>query len=155
MTPPRVTRARASGDEPGAAAEARDAAAIERRLSALESRLVSLERLLTALDQKLDRSTVHAAERAAAMQARVAEYVARREPAPAAEAAAAGAPRGSASGGVLPGTTIHCTGEVLERLARVPVAFVRQMVAERVAASASAERVDVVDAAFFERAATF
>jgi hypothetical protein len=150
MTPPRLARA----DERGAPGEAREGA-IEERLSALQSRLVRLEGLLAALDQRLDRATVHAEERAAATQAWVAEYVAQRMPAPGAEAVEGGAARGSASGGVLPGTTIDCTNEVLERLARVPVAFVRQMVAERVAARARAERVAVVDTAFFERAATF
>lgn len=152
MTPPRLARARA--DERGAPGEASDPA-IEQRLSALESRLACLEGLLAALDRKLDRATVHAEERAAAMQAWLAERVAQRVPAPGGEAVDAGAARGSASGGVLPGTSINCTREVLERLARVPVTFVRQMVAERVAASARAERVDVVDTAFFERAATF
>jgi hypothetical protein len=56
---------------------------------------------------------------------------------------------------VLPGTAIRCTDEVLERLARIPVAFVRTMVAGRVAEAARAHAVTLVDAAFFERAATF
>jgi hypothetical protein len=56
---------------------------------------------------------------------------------------------------VLPGTTLRCTDEVLERLARIPVAFVRAMVVGRVADAARAHGVTLVDAAFFERAATF
>jgi hypothetical protein len=65
------------------------------------------------------------------------------------EAAAAGA------GPVLPGTRIPCTDEVLHRLARIPIPFVRQMVTQKVVETARAERVSSVDAAFFERAATF
>jgi len=60
-----------------------------------------------------------------------------------------------AEGPVLPGTRIRCTDEVLHRLGRIPIPFVRQMVAEKVAETARAERVSLVDVPFFERAATF
>jgi len=60
-----------------------------------------------------------------------------------------------AEGPVLPGTRIRCTDEVLHRLGRIPIPFVRQMVAEKVAETARAEKVSVVDVTFFERAATF
>ncbi|MBI2554594.1 MAG: PCP reductase family protein [Candidatus Rokubacteria bacterium] len=58
-------------------------------------------------------------------------------------------------GPVLPGTTIRCTDEVLHRLGRIPIPFVRQMVTQKVADTARAEGVALVDVAFFERAATF
>jgi hypothetical protein len=60
-----------------------------------------------------------------------------------------------AEGPVLPGTRIRCTDEVLHRLGRIPIPFVRQMVMQKVADTARAENVPVVDVPFFERAATF
>jgi hypothetical protein len=60
-----------------------------------------------------------------------------------------------AEGPVLPGTRIRCTEEVIHRLGRIPIPFVRQMVAQKVAETAQAERVGLVDVGFFERAATF
>ena len=56
---------------------------------------------------------------------------------------------------MLPGTRIRCTDEVLHRLGRIPIPFVRQMVTEKVAETARAERIPVVDVGFFERSATF
>jgi hypothetical protein len=58
-------------------------------------------------------------------------------------------------GPVLPGTRLRCTDEVLHRLGRIPIPFVRQMVTEKVAETARAENVPVIDVPFFERAATF
>ncbi len=55
----------------------------------------------------------------------------------------------------LPGTGERCTDEVLQHLGRVAVPIVRRMVAARVAEAARAQRVDVVDVGFFERATTF
>jgi len=60
-----------------------------------------------------------------------------------------------ADGPVLPGTRIRCTDEVMHRLGRIPIPFVRQMVTQKVAETARAEGVVVVDVPFFERAATF
>jgi hypothetical protein len=56
---------------------------------------------------------------------------------------------------VLPGTRIRCTDEVLHRLARIPIPFVRQMVTQKVVETARSEIVATVDVTFFERAATF
>jgi hypothetical protein len=44
---------------------------------------------------------------------------------------------------------------VLHRLGRIPIPFVRQMVTHKVAETAQAERIELVDVTFFERAATF
>src|SRR5439155_1054972 len=60
-----------------------------------------------------------------------------------------------AEGPMLPGTRIRCTEEVIHRLGRIPIPFVRQMVSQKVAETARAENVLLVDVAFFERAATF
>ena len=126
------------------------------RLTGLEARLGRLEQLLGTLSDKLDRSAGTATDAKAGIQAWVTEYVSLRlqqlvpetcEHAPD-EAVAQDGP-------VLPGTRIRCTDEVLHRLARIPIPFVRQMVTQKVVETARAESVPVVDVTFFERAATF
>ncbi len=55
----------------------------------------------------------------------------------------------------LPGTTLPCTPDVLERLGAIAVPFVRRVTASRVAEAARAQGVTLVDAAFFARAASY
>jgi uncharacterized coiled-coil protein SlyX len=129
---------------------------LDARLAALESRLGRLEQLLGTLNERLDTAPAPG-ETKTAIQAWVTDYVSLRlqqlvpetceHPADAADAVA--------EGPVLPGTRLRCTEEVLHRLGRIPIPFVRQMVTQKVAESARAERVGVVDVTFFERAATF
>ena len=128
-------------------------ASLDRRLDALETRLARLETLLGAVNDKLE----GADQAKAALQAWVTDYVSLRlqqlvpetcEHDPDEVAAVADGP-------VLPGTRIRCTDEVMHRLARIPIPFVRQMVTQKVAETARAEKVGVVDVSFFERAATF
>jgi hypothetical protein len=136
---------------------------LDDRLAALETRLGRLEALLGALGDKLDRSTgnpgdVKASDIKTSIQAWVTDYVSLRlqqlvpetceHPEREEEAAVADGP-------VLPGTRIRCTDEVIHRLGRIPIPFVRQMVAQKVAETALAERVGMVDVTFFERSATF
>jgi len=132
-------------------------ASLDRRLDALESRLGRLEALLGAVNDKLERSTSGAEQVKASLQAWVTDYVSLRlqqlvpetcEHEPDEEPAVAEGP-------VLPGTKIRCTDEVLHRLGRIPIPFVRQMVTQKVAETARAEKAGVVDVPFFERAATF
>ena len=127
------------------------------RFGALEARLDRLETLLGALNDKLDRASVGVTESKAGIQAWVTEYVSLRlqqlvpetcEHEPDDDAVAHEGP-------VLPGTRIRCTDEVLHRLGRIPIPFVRQMVTQKVAETARAENVPMVDVPFFERAATF
>jgi hypothetical protein len=134
-----------------------DARTLDQRLGALEARLGRLEALLARVDERLERATLDLEAARAGIQQWVTEYVSVRlqqlvpetcEHAPGEAAAAAGGP-------VLPGTRIRCTDEVLHRLGRIPIPFVRQMVARKVAETALAENVGLVDVAFFERAATF
>jgi uncharacterized coiled-coil protein SlyX len=129
---------------------------LDRRLDALESRLARLETLLAAVNDKLERAA-GAEQVKASLQAWVTDYVSLRlqqlvpetcEHDPEEETAVADGP-------VLPGTRIRCTDEVVHRLGRIPIPFVRQMVTQKVAETARAEKVGVVDVAFFERAATF
>ncbi|MGH7323597.1 MAG: hypothetical protein ACREJ9_03000 [Candidatus Rokuibacteriota bacterium] len=134
-----------------------DDTTLDRRLAGLEARLERLETLLGTLSDHLARASVDIDAAKTGIQQWVTEYVSLRlqqlvpetcEHAPDEEAAAVEGP-------VLPGTRIRCTEEVLHRLGRIPIPFVRQMVTERVIESARAASVAVVDVVFFERSATF
>ena len=133
-------------------------AKVDARLAALETRLERLEALVGAVGDKIDRSTTGVGDIKAGIQAWVTDYVSmrlqqlvpetcehpeREEALPVTE------------GPVLPGTRIPCTDEVLHRLGRIPIPFVRQMVAQKVAETALAEKIGTVDVTFFERSATF
>ena len=132
-------------------------ASLDRRLDALESRLARLETLLSAVNDKLEGATTGPEQVKASLQTWVTDYVSLRlqqlvpetcEHEPESET-------GAADGPMLPGTRVRCTEEVVHRLGRIPIPFVRQMVTQKVAETARAERVSVVDVTFFERAATF
>ena len=123
--------------------------------TSMERRLAALEERLTRIESLLERSALDRGAAKGSIQAWVTDYVSMRlqqlvpetcEHAPAEEASL---------GPVLPGTGVRCTEEVVHRLARIPIPFVRQMVTQKVAETARAESVAVVDVAFFERAATF
>jgi uncharacterized coiled-coil protein SlyX len=129
---------------------------LDRRLDALESRLGRLETLIGAVNDKLEGSVASAEQVKSSLQAWVTDYVSLRlqqlvpetcEHEPADET--------TVDGPVLPGTRVRCTDEVMHRLGRIPIPFVRQMVTQKVAETARAEKVGVVDVMFFERAATF
>ena len=130
--------------------------ALDQRLVALEARLGRLEQLLGAIAARLEGSGIDADATKRNIQEWVTEYVSVRlqqlvpetcEHTPEAEV--------PADGPVLPGTRIRCTDDVVHRLGRIPIPFVRQMVTQKVAETARAEGVAVVDVPFFERAATF
>jgi hypothetical protein len=110
---------------------------VAQRLAALESRLERLEGVLGSLQQWI---TDYVSLRLQQLVPETCEH----------------APDGAvAEGPMLPGTRIRCTDEVLHRLGRIPIPFVRQMVTQKVAETARAQNVSVVDVAFFERSATF
>jgi len=136
---------------------------LDARLVALETRLERLEAGLGAVGDKLDRAAagtgdIRAGDLKASIQAWVTDYVSMRlqqlvpETCEHPEREEEGA---VAEGPVLPGTRIRCTDEVIHRLGRIPIPFVRQMVAQKVAETALAEKVGMVDVTFFERSATF
>ena len=131
---------------------------LDGRLAALESRLGRLEILLGALDTRLDGSAGRLADAKSSIQAWVTEYVSMRlqDLVPeTCEHPEGEEPAMVAEGPVLPGTRVRCTDEVLHRLGRIPIPFVRQMVTQKVAETARAENIGMVDVPFFERAATF
>jgi uncharacterized coiled-coil protein SlyX len=129
--------------------------ALEGRLDALEARLGRLENLLGTLNDRLASGAGLDAAKAG-IQAWVTEYVSLRLQQLVPETCEHAPPEAAAvEGPVLPGTRVRCTDEVLHRLGRIPIPFVRQMVTQKVAETARAEQVGVVDVPFFERAATF
>ena len=130
---------------------------LDRRLAALESRLDRLESLLDTLDTKLDGAADHLGDAKRSIQAWVTDYVSMRlqQLVPETCEHPEGEDAAVADGPVLPGTRVRCTDEVLHRLGRIPIPFVRQMVTQKVAETARAEHVGLVDVTFFERAATF
>jgi hypothetical protein len=125
------------------------------RLDTLEERLARLETLLVGLTQQLERQHTDATRTAESIHKWVTDYVSMRlqqlvpetcEHAPVSQAS---------DGPYLPGTTVPCTDEVVHRVGRIPIPFVRQMVVEKVAQQAAQDNIARVDVAFFERAATF
>jgi hypothetical protein len=125
------------------------------RLSGLEARLSRLEELLGRLNDKLDLASGGLADARAGIQAWVTDYISLRLQQLVPETCEHAPDETVAEGPVLPGTRIRCTDEVLHRLGRIPIPFVRQMVAQKVAETAQAEHVALIDVPFFERAATF
>ncbi len=121
----------------------------------IEERLGALEQGLARVESLIERAALDLGSAKSGIQAWVTDYVSVRlqqlvpetcehEPAP-----------GASQGPMLPGTGVRCTEEVIHRLGRIPIPFVRQMVTQKVAETARAESVAVVDVTFFERAATF
>jgi hypothetical protein len=125
------------------------------RLAALESRLGRLESLLDTVSENLERRALDLEAAKSGIENWVTEYVSLRLQQLVPETCEHEPGEDVTEGPVLPGTRIRCTDDVLHRLGRIPIPFVRQMVTQRVAETARAERVGTVDVAFFERAATF
>ena len=129
----------------------------DRRLAALEARLSRLESMLGTLEAKLDGAAERFADAKSSIQTWVTDYVSMRlqQLVPETCEHPEGDEAAVSEGPVLPGTRVRCTDEVLHRLGRIPIPFVRQMVTQKVAETARAEHVGLVDVGFFERAATF
>jgi hypothetical protein len=128
---------------------------VSERLSGLETRLGRLEALLGDLNDRLERASGGLADARAGIQAWVTDYVSLRLQQLVPETCEHAPEEAVADGPVLPGTRIRCTDEVLHRLGRIPIPFVRQMVTQKVAETARLEHVALIDVPFFERAATF
>ena len=97
------------------------------RLAALESRLGRLETLLTRLGDRLDGAAVDIDAAKTGLQQWVTDYVSLRlqQLVPETCEHEPGEERVT-DGPVLPGTRVRCTDEVLHRLGRIPIPFVRQ-----------------------------
>ncbi|MEK7879280.1 MAG: hypothetical protein AAB285_05410 [candidate division NC10 bacterium] len=128
---------------------------LDRRLSDMESRLARLEAMLADIRELVARSGVGAESVKDGIKSWVTDYVSLRLQQLVPETCEHAPEPGLSEGPRLPGTSIRCTEEVLHRLGRIPIPFVRQMVTHKVADQARAEGVGLVDVGFFERAATF
>src|SRR5215510_8106026 len=109
-----------------------DDTTLEQRLAALESRLARIESLLERRPAGVD-------EAKAGIEAWVTEYVSLRLQQLVPGSCEHDADETPPEGPVLPGTRVRCTEEVIHRLHRIPIPFVRQMVTEKVAETARAE----------------
>lgn len=129
---------------------------LETRLQSVEDKLARLETLIVKLTDKLNGQTAPVpTPEASAMREWVTDYVSMRlqqlvphtcEHAPQDE---------NEGGPFLDGTDIPCTDEVIHRVERIPIPFVREMVVQRVAQKAREDQVNRVDIAYFEKSATF
>ena len=138
---------------------------VDDRLAAVEDRLDRLETLLIGISQKLDGVPTAQAvsnptaeideEKAEGLKSWVTDYVSMRLQQLVPETCEHPATEASEEGPFLDNTSIRCTTEVVHRLKRIPIPFVREMVVQRVAENARQADVDLVDVAFFEKAATF
>ena len=126
------------------------------RLQAVEEKLARLETLLVSLSQKLETPTApQPTEVETGLRDWVTDYVSMRLQQLVPQACEHVPSAADAQGPYLNGTDIPCTEEVVHRVGRIPIPFVREMVVQRVAERAREEQVGRVDVTFFERAATF
>ena len=131
---------------------------VEQRLSAVEDRLDRLEDLLVGISQKLDQKPVPTEineEKGEALKGWVSDYVSMRLQQLVPETCDHPAEANLSEGPFLGNTSTRCTEEVVHRVKRIPIPFVREMVVQRVAENARNAEVEVVDIEFFEKAATF
>ena len=127
---------------------------IERKLDSLDERLRMLELALAGLLERLDRQQPDATKTSDRIKEWVTQFVAMRLHQLVPETCEH--PAGPEAGGpYLDGTTVPCTEEVAHRVARIPIPFVRQMVAKKVADQARQDQISRVDITYFEKAATF
>ncbi len=131
---------------------------VEERLSAVEDRLNRLEDLLIGISHKLDQKPQPRAideEKGEALKDWVTDYVSMRLQQLVPETCDHPPEARSQEGPFLGNTSIRCTEEVVHRVKRIPIPFVREMIVQRVADNARRANVEVVEIDFFEKAATF
>lgn len=131
---------------------------VEERLTNVEDRLVRLESLLTNINDKLEQTPqVNDTEtdNTEKFQQWVTDYVSMRLQQLVPETCDHPAEAAVLDGPFLDNTNVPCTEEVVHRVKRIPIPFVREMVVQRVAENARSSEIERVDIEFFEKAATF
>lgn len=156
---------------------------LQERLTDVEERLTNVESLLVSINQKLDwnarlssdaqenrdsegsstdngtgsqaREDASTADSAAALKQWVTDYVSMRLQQLVPETCEHPDEVPMHDGPFLDNTNVPCTEEVVHRVKRIPIPFVREMVVQRVAENARAAQIERVDIEFFEKAATF
>ena len=129
---------------------------VAQRLTAVEHRLDRLESLLLEISGKLEhRAPDPTPEAIEGLKHWVTDFVALRLQQLVPETCEHPPELDAADGPYLEGTDVRCTEDVVHRVKRIPIPFVRQMVIQKVADAARQDRVPRVDVPFFEKAATF
>ena len=131
---------------------------VQDRLTNVENRLGRLENLLVSINEKLDQkqeSSVVETESTEKFQEWVTDYVSMRLQQLVPETCDHPAETAVHDGPYLDNTNVPCTEEVVHRVKRIPIPFVREMVVQRVAENARTAEIERVDIEFFENAATF
>lgn len=128
------------------------------RLTDVEERLTRLEDLLVSINEKLAERPAAGdvgTEKTEAFKEWVTGYVSMRLQQLVPETCDHPAEVPLQDGPFLDNTHVACTEEVVHRVKRIPIPFVREMVVQRVAENAREAGVARVDIDFFEKAATF
>ena len=129
---------------------------VAQRLAAVENRLDRLESLLLEIAHKLEsRPPEPAPETIDGLKHWVTDFVALRLQQLVPETCEHPPAMDADDGPYLEGTDVRCTDEVVHRVKRIPIPFVRQMVIQKVVDAARRDGVFRVDVPFFEQAATF
>jgi hypothetical protein len=129
---------------------------VAQRLTAVENRLDRLESLLLDIARKLEhRPPEPTPEAIEGLKQWVTDFVALRLQQLVPETCEHPPAVNAADGPYLEGTAVRCTDEVVHRVKRIPIPFVRQMVIQKVVDAARRDGVSRVDVPFFEQAATF
>ena len=125
-----------------------------KKLANVDERLSRLESMMVSLLERIDRQGLDATKTSDRIKEWVTQFVAMRLHQLVPETCEY--PAGPEAGGpYLDGTTVPCTEEVAHRVARIPIPFVRQMVAKKVADQARQDQISRVNITYFEKAATF
>lgn len=132
-----------------------EATGLEGRLDAMQEQLTRVQELLVGFSQQLEQQRVDTNKVTEGIQQWVTDYVSLRLQELVPHTCEHDAEPEASDGPYLPGTSVPCTEDVVHRVGRIPIPFVRQMVVQKVAEQARHEGTVRVDVAFFEQAATF
>ena len=132
-----------------------EATGLESRLDAMQEQLARVQDLLVGFSQQLEQQRVDTGNVTEGIQQWVTDYVSLRLQELVPHTCEHDAEPEASDGPYLPGTSVPCTEDVVHRVGRIPIPFVRQMVVQKVAEQARQEGMLRVDVAFFEQAATF
>ena len=128
---------------------------LESRLDVMQEQLTRVQELLVGFSQQLEQQRIDTSKVTENIQQWVTDYVSLRLQELVPHACEHDSEPEAADGPYLPGTAVPCTEDVVHRVGRIPIPFVRQMVVQKVADQARQEGTPRVDVAFFEQAATF
>ena len=132
-----------------------ETAGLESRLDAVQQQLAQVQELLVGFSQQLEQQRIDTGKVTEGIQSWVTDYVSLRLQDLVPHTCEHDDEPDASDGPFLPGTSVRCTEDVVHRVGRIPIPFVRQMVVQKVAEQARQEGTGRVDVDFFEQAATF